>query len=190
MNARRWMVGALAAGAMVVMAWAPAWACVSGPAVSLSSTTAKPGDTINVTGSGFSAKGSIAAHWNAINGPVVANLHVPDATGAMGSFTVPADTQTGTYVIVLLQQSATGQLQNAPIRAVISVSGNGTAPAALNPSSAARSDGLVTSKSSVNAAGLALTGIGVAGGVILLAGLGVFVASRRRTEPEMVKSGR
>ena len=191
MNTRRWMVGALAAGAMVVMAWAPAWACVSGPAVSLSSTTAKPGDTIGITGTGFSAKGTIAVHWNALNGPVVANLAAPDSSGAVkGSFAVPADAQTGTYVVVLLQQSATGQLQNAPIRAVLSVSGNGTAPAALNPSSAARADGLVTSKSSVNAAGLALTGIGVAGGVILLAGLGVFVAGRRRTEPEMVKSGR
>jgi hypothetical protein len=168
----------------------PAWACVSGPAIHFSSTSAKPGDTIAVTGSGFNAKGSIAVHWNALNGPVLATMHAPDAAGAMGSFTVPADAQTGTYVVVFLQQGADGTIQQAPIRGVVSVSSSGAAnaPTAITPSAAARADGLVTNHSSVAVAGLALTAVGVAGGVILLAGLGVFVAGRRRSEPETVAS--
>ncbi len=189
MNARRWMLGTAAAGVVFLMAMSSAWACVSGPSVHFSTTTAKPGDTIVVTGSGFTAKGNLAAHWNALNGPVLATMHVPDANGAMGSFTVPADAQTGTYVVVFLQQGPDGSLQQAPIRAVVSVSGNGVA-SPISASAAARTDGLVTTHSSAPVAGLALTAVGVAGAIVLLAGLGVFVAGRRKGEPETVRSGR
>ncbi|MDQ6617698.1 MAG: hypothetical protein M3083_23835 [Actinomycetota bacterium] len=191
MSARRWMLGVVTAGALVLMAWAPAWACVSGPAVHFSTTVAKPGDQISVTGSGFNTKGPVAVRWNSLTGPVLTTMHVPDDSGAMGAFTVPAGTQTGTYVVIFTQSSSDGQLRQAPIRGVVAVSGSGTAaPVPLPSSGAARVDSLVTDSGSVATGSLALIALGVAGGVILLAGLGVFLAGRRSSSPEAVKTSR
>jgi len=176
-------------GALVLMGSAAAWACVSGPTIHFSASSAKPGDQISVTGSNFTQKSLVTVRWNALAGPVLATMHVPDDSGAMGTFTVPSNAETGTYVVIFTQSSTAGKLVQAPIRAVLTVSGNGvTTPVAVASAGGVRADGLVSSHSAVGTASLVLTALGVAGVAVFLAGLGVFFAGRRGDAPEAVKT--
>ncbi len=189
MTARRLMSGILGVSAVLLMSAAAAWACVSGPSVHFSSTAAKPGDQILVTGANFTQKSAVAVHWNGLNGPLLATMHVPDDSGAMGAFTVPADATTGTYVVIFTQSTPAGKLSQAPIRGVITVNASGAAaPVFVSGAAGSRADGLVTSHGAVSTASLILTAVGVAGVAIFLAGLGVLVAGRRSGAAETVKS--
>ncbi len=192
MNARRLMFGAVAGLAVVLMASATAWACVSGPAVHFSSVNAQPGDQIMVSGSNFNVTNPVSLRLNSLTGPILATLQAPtDSSSAMGSFTVPIDAKPGPNVVIMTQ-SANGKLVQAPIRAVINVTTNGSSSAAAAPlaaSGAPRPDGLTTTSSSVATGSLVLVGLGVGGVAIFLAGLVVFFAGRRtQHEPVAVRS--
>ena len=191
MRVRRWAIGSLSAAGAVVLAGAAAWACVSGPAVNLSTVNAKPGDTITVSGTNFSKSDPVTVRWNSLDGPIVGNFAAPVGGAITGTVTVPADAKAGNYVLILTQSSADGKLSQMPVRALLSVSGaNGANPvvgASIAQSQGARADGLVSTDNSVSGATLALVGLGVAGVGMFVAGMAALFAGRRSTAPEAAK---
>ena len=194
-SVRRWaMAGVGTAAAGVVMA-AAAFACVSGPVVNLSTIQATPGQEVQITGTGFrNSADEVVVRWNALDGPVVATQAPPIADGNLAAtFTVPAGTQPGSYVLIVTQHKADGSLSLSPIRAVMSVTGEaGTAPVVGAPAAtadtAARADGLVRDDDSVSTGTLALVALGVGGVGMFLAGMAALFAGRRGTAPEPAKA--
>ena len=191
---RRWAMGGVATAAAGVLMSAAAWACVSGPVVNLSTINAKAGQEVGITGTGFQAANAAQIRWNALDGPVLANVAAPITGGNMDAkFTVPEGTKPGSYVVVVTQTKADGSLSLSPIRAVMSVTGDAGAnpvlgaPAA-STDSAVRADGLARSDDSISAGTLALVALGVGGVGMFLAGMAALFAGRRSSAPEVAKA--
>ncbi|MDP1803558.1 MAG: hypothetical protein Q8K72_00175, partial [Acidimicrobiales bacterium] len=107
---------------MLGIAASAAWACVSGPVVNLSTVTAKPGEQVTLTGTGFRQADPVQVRWNALDGPIVAELAKPDNQTVTANFAVPAGTAPGSYVLIV-SQTKNGQPSLSPIRAVLNVVG-------------------------------------------------------------------
>lgn len=182
MNVRRLAAGALVGAATLVVAGSAAWACVSGPVVNLSTVSAKPGDQVTITGTGFRQADPVQVRWNALDGPVLAEMAKPDNQTINATFTVPQGTVPGSYVVVV-GQSRDGKTTLSPIRAVLSVVGpSGQAPVlGADPTSDAadRLPALVRSDDSVSNSTLALVALGVAGVGMFAAGVAALATSRR-----------
>ena len=192
MRVRRWAVGGLSAVGAVLVAGATAWACVSGPAVNLSTVNAKPGDTVTLTGTSFSKTDPVTVRWNSLDGPVVGQFAGPVGGNVTGTITVPADAKAGNYVLIITQSSSNGQLSQMPIRALLTVvPTNGAAPvvgASLAGQQSARATGLVSTDNSISGATLALVGLGVAGVGMFVAGMAALFAGRRGRAPEAARA--
>ena len=167
---------------MLVVAASAAWACVSGPVVNLSTVTAKPGDEVTLTGTGFRQADPVQVRWNALDGPIVAEMAKPDNQRITANFTVPAGTAPGNYVVIV-SQTRDGKPTLSPIRAVLNVVGpSGQTPVlGADPTSAAgdRIPALVQSDNSVSTGTLALVALGVAGIGMFAAGVAALASSRR-----------
>ncbi len=183
MHVRRLALGALAGIAVLVMAGSAAWACVSGPVVNLSTVKAKPGEQVTATGTGFRQADPVQIRFNALDGPVLAEMPRPDNQTINVSFTVPPSTAPGDYVIIV-SQSRNGSLTLSPIRAVLTVSGtSGQTPvlgADRTADDADRIPALVRTESSVSNGTLALVALGVAGIAMFIAGAAALASSRRK----------
>lgn len=188
---RRWVVvGAGAVMGVIAMA-AASWACVSGALVTLSASQAKAGQEVGIKGVGFPKTDSVAVRFGSLSGPVVATLtpsaSAPFGNAASGTFTVPADTRPGDYVVIATQSSPNGNISNAPVRVLLSVVGEGgTAPVVGAPrgvDTVARQAELTVTDDSVSVWSLALAAIGVAGIGMFLAGIAALVAGRQGREP-------
>jgi hypothetical protein len=182
-------MGAIAA---VMVASATAWACVSGPSVTLNPANAKPGDTVTASMRDFRKADPIQARWNALNGPVLATFeHNGSGTPFTGQFTVPGDAKPGNYVLILTQTASDGKMTQMPVRALVTVvSPNGSNPvlgAAVSPTEANRPAGLVTNDESISGASLLLAGLGVAGVAMFVAGMAALLAGRRTEAPEAAR---
>ncbi len=106
-SVRRWAMAGLGAAAAGVLMGAAAWACVSGPVVNLSTISAKGGQEVGITGTGFQPGNQVNVRWNALDGPVLATVAPPIASGNLDAkFTVPAGTQPGSYVVIVTQTMA------------------------------------------------------------------------------------
>lgn len=178
MTSRRWAIGGLSSVAGVLVAAATAWACVSGPSVTLSTVNAKPGQEINITASGFSAsRGDLSVRMDALDGPVLTNMK---STG--GAFVVPESATPGNHVLIFTQHDAAGALTQMPVRALLTVvPANGASPvlgASLSPVEE-RPAGLVSSDDSISGGSLILIGLGVAGVGMFVAGMAALFAGRR-----------
>ena len=182
MYPRRIALGALASLTVVGLAAASAWACVSGPVVNLSTVKAKAGEQVTLTGTGFRQADPVQVRFNALDGPVLAELAKPDNQTINMSFTVPPGTQPGNYVVIVTQNRA-GSLSLSPIRAVLSVVGpSGQAPvlgADQSIDTVERAPGLVRADDSVSTGTLALVALGVAGIGMFAAGVAALATSRR-----------
>ena len=191
MRIRRWAIGGMSAAGAVLVAGAAAWACVSGPAVNLSTINAKPGQEITITGTNFSKPDPVTVRWNSLDGPVLATLDKPASGVVTGTFTVPESAKAGNYVVILSQTSADGKLSQLPVRALLTVTpANGAAPvvgASVSSQEAARPVGLVTTDNDISGATLALIGLGVAGVGMFIAGMAALFAGRRGTAPAAAK---
>ncbi len=191
---RRWAMGGVATAAAAVLMGAAAWACVSGPVVNLSTISAKPGQEVTVTGTGFQTGNQAIVRWNALDGPVLATMAPPITGGNLSAtFTVPPGTQPGSYVVIVTQTKADGSLSLSPIRAVMSVTGDaGAQPVVGAPAAtadnAARSNGLVRDDESISMGTLALVALGVGGVGMFLAGMAALFAGRRGSAPEAAKA--
>ena len=193
-SVRRWALAGVGTTAAGMMMAAAAFACVSGPVVNLSTISAKPGQEVGITGTGFQTTNPAVIRWNALDGPVLATVPAPITGGNLSStFTVPPGTQPGSYVVVVSQTKADGSLSLSPIRAVMSVTGEaGTAPVVGAPAAAAdptpRADALARSDESVSTGTLALVALGVGGVGMFLAGMAALFAGRRGSAPEAARA--
>jgi hypothetical protein len=192
MRVRRWAIGGLSAAGAVLLAGAAAWACVSGPAINLSTVNAKPGQDVTVTGTNFSKNDPVTVRWNALDGPVLATFAPPQSGNVSGVITVPADAKAGNYVLILTQSSPDGKLSQQPIRALLTVTPDGAANPVVGASVAqrdtGRAAGLVTTDNSISGTTLALIGLGVAGVGMFVAGMAALFAGRRGRVPEVARA--
>ena len=194
MYARRIAAGALGGIAVLGIAASAAWACVSGPVVNLSTVTAKPGDQVTLTGTGFRSPDPVQVRWNALDGPIVAELAKPDSSQTItATFAVPQGTTPGSYVVIVSQTKG-GKTSLSPIRAVLSVVGpSGQTPVLGADTTSDASDripALVRSDNDVSNGTLALVALGVAGVGMFAAGVAALATSRRggaTAEPARVK---
>ena len=172
-------VGAGIAG--VVLAAAAAWACVPVATLNLSTTQAKAGQDITVTGNSYNGTKPAVVHFNSVDGPVLGSF-VPAGGRIEGTVTIPAGTQPGNYLLVVTQEFTQGvQTWGVPARALLSVVGADGAPvrgAALGSTVEGRPSGL-ESTSAPSTGALLLAGIGAAGVALFLAGLAAVSAGRR-----------
>ena len=194
MRVRRWAMAGLGTAAAGVLLASAAWACVSGPVVNLSTISAKPGQEVTITGTGFQTGNQANVRWNALDGPVLATVAPPVTGGNLSAtFTVPQGTQPGSYVVIVTQTKEDGSLSLSPIRAVMSVTGDAGAqpvvgaPAATADTSA-RANGLVRDDESISMGTLALVALGVGGVGMFLAGMAALFAGRRGSAPEAAKA--
>ena len=182
MFVRRFTAGALAGAATLAVAGSAAWACVSGPVVNLSTVSAKPGDQVTLTGTGFRQADPVQVRWNALDGPILAELAKPENQTISATFSVPPGTAPGSYVVIV-SQVKNGNMSLSPIRAVLSVVGpSGQAPvvgADTRSDAAERMPSLVQSDSDVSTGTLALVSLGVAGIGMFAAGVAALASSRR-----------
>lgn len=163
---------------------ATSFACTSLATLNLSKPSGAAGEQLTVTGSSFgvstatSPAAPVLLHWNAMDGPVVAQA-TPDATGSISAtFAVPADAAPGAYVVIARQLDAEGKDHyGSPARAAFQVLGAGTQPLSA-PAVASQPLATGTSGSS-SAVGLAL-GLGVLGLVLFGAGFAAVVRAGRR----------
>jgi hypothetical protein len=192
-TARRWSaLGAGTALGVMLVAAAAAWACIAGPTLNLSPAVAKPGQDVALSGFSYNGSLPIVVHFNAMNGPVLGTFQpvegrFGDPESISGKVTVPADTKPGTYVLIATQSNPDGTLAQVPVRALLTVTASGGAPALGAPVAqpeVGRPVGPVVTTSSVGTGALVLAGVGAAGVAMFLAGLAAIVPSRRRAQPE------
>ncbi|HEX3620880.1 MAG TPA: hypothetical protein VHT97_01035 [Acidimicrobiales bacterium] len=190
MRIRRFAVATMGAGfAGIVLLAATAWACVPVATLNLSTTQAKAGQDIGITGNSYNGAKPAVVHFNAIDGPVLGSF-VPNGGRIDGTVTIPAGTAPGNYLLVVTQEFTQGvQTWGVPARALISVTGDTGAPvlgAAVGSSVAGRPVGLESSSSPSGASLLLVAG--AAGGVAMfLAGLAAVVAARNTPAPSAAK---
>lgn len=179
---RRRMGGGLAGvAAVLAVAGGIAAACTNLASLNVSATAARPGDSIVVTGSGFSggveanmdgmdmgamdmggmdsttmaARSPVAIRWNGPDGPVLTSA-IPDRTGSISATITVPDAVPGHYTLVAVQKNREGyDVYGTPARAILQVTGDGAA-----------ADGR-------DAAPVAGASDGSSGMVLLTAGLGV-----------------
>lgn len=190
MNLRRWGILSFGAVVGIVVAAAAAWACVSGPAVNLSTLNAKAGQDVGFTATGFKASLPVTARFNALDGAVVGTFTADKDGNAAGAVKVPDGTRPGSYVMVFTQE-VNGKLIQVPTRSLVEVTGDaGTSPAVGAPLAAPAADratGLLRSHNSVSGGTFALVALGVAGVGMFLAGAAAVVTSRRRGAAETAR---
>jgi hypothetical protein len=176
----------------LLLAGATAWACVSGPSVTLSTVNARPGQEITVTGTNFTRPDPVTVRWNALDGPVVATFDPPRSGAIGGTVVVPEGTAPGNYVLIFTQSSADGKLSQMPVRALVTVTPEGGSTpvlgAPVSGTAADRQPGLVTADDSISAGSLVLIGLGVAGIGMFVAGMAALFAGRRGRAPEAARA--
>ncbi|MDQ3898418.1 MAG: hypothetical protein M3326_14445 [Actinomycetota bacterium] len=193
---RRLAIGGVTTAAAGLLLAAAAWACVSGPALNLSTISAKPGQEVGITGTGFQTGNQVTIRWNALDGPVLTTVPAPITSGNLDAkFTVPEGTKPGSYVVIVTQNKADGTLSLSPIRAVMNVTGDaGAAPVVGAPAAtadtSARANGLVRDNESISGGTLALVALGVGGVGMFLAGMAALFAGRRSSAPEAARARR
>ncbi|HUR24118.1 MAG TPA: hypothetical protein VMZ73_09630 [Acidimicrobiales bacterium] len=191
-NARRGVVaGAGTALAVSLMMTAAAWACIAGPTLNVAPATVKPGQEVAVSGFSYNGSLPIVVRFNAFDGPILGTFQPDggrfgDPESLTGKVTIPAGTKPGSYVLIATQPGADGSLAQVPVRALVTVTADGSAPvvgASVNPPELGRPVGPVVSESSVSTWSLVLIGLGAGGVAMFLAGIANLIASRRREEP-------
>lgn len=178
------------ASAMAVMLLAAtAWACVAGPSAFTSTVNVKAGEQVGVQGIDFSDEANVLVRFDALDGPVIADLGLPSEDRGLvrADVTIPAGTAPGDYVLILTQAGADGEAIQTPVRALVSVVGEtGAAPvvgAELGGADQARATELATDDNEIGTGVLVLMAVGVAGVGLLLAGGAAVVAGRRKSTP-------
>lgn len=176
---------ATAAGMMVFAAGA--WACVAGPSLVPEPRSVAAGEQVAISGVSWNGDLPVVVRFNALDGPVLGEFQPdPETDRLAGSVTIPQGTAPGNYVLIGTQQTPDGKQAIIPTRALVSVQGSGGAPvlgAPLVTSGTERPVGLAESDP-VSTGSLVLAGVGVAGVALFVAGVGVFLSTRRRPEPE------
>ena len=83
---------------------------LSGPVTNLSTISAKAGQEITLTGTGFQTGNQALVRWNALDGPVLTTVAPPITGGNLETtFSVPEGTKPGSYVVVVSETKATAR---------------------------------------------------------------------------------
>lgn len=174
-----------------ILSMTAAWACVSGPAINLSTVEAKAGQEVGIKGASFRLTDEVLVRFNALDGPLLTTIK-PAGGNIEGTFTVPEGTKAGTYVIMAMQNDANGKLSLAPIRTSLDVIGDGGTPPVVGATTPVeqRTPGLVMTDESISGGTLALIALGVGGIGMFLAGLAALFAGRRGAVPDAATTGR
>ncbi|MGI9120070.1 MAG: hypothetical protein ACR2G7_08130 [Acidimicrobiales bacterium] len=163
----RWVVWAVAVAGFLAPAGV-AWACVGIMSLTTSASSVQPGGTVTVFGREFAQKEPVEIHLDSPTGPLLATAPPPESTMTSRfevMATIPADVGRGPHLLVATQNYH-HMNAGAPARASIFV---GTeAPAPASPPS--RPTGVVM-RSTTNGVALALIGLAVAAGGLIVAGL-------------------
>lgn len=147
------------------------------------------GAEVSVTGFSYPVKIKVLIRFNALDGPVLAELEPTSNQDIAGTVRIPEGTAAGRYVLYALQYGADGKPNRIPGRAAVTVVGpGGTRPAGPTglelehrPATLVRSEGASSSE-------LVLVGLGALGLAALLslvlARVAVSRASTARSEGE------
>jgi hypothetical protein len=140
-----------------------------------------PGGDVAVSGFSYPVNVKVLIRFNALEGPVLAELEPNSNQDIAGTVTIPAGTATGSYVLYAVQYDQAGKVNRIPGRAAMTVITPGGAPAATptgleldtRPSSLVREEG-------ASAGELAMVAVGALGAVALLTVLVTRIAVSRR----------
>jgi len=197
-NARRWgILGGVAALGAVLVATATAWACIAGPTLNLNPSTVKPGQEVTLSGFSYNSERPIVVRFNALDGPILGTFDpAPGRFGdnefLVGKVTIPANTKPGSYVLIATQSAPDGSLAQVPVRALVTVTADGSVPAVGAPAGQpelGRPVGPVRTESSVTTLSLLLVALGAATVAMLVVGVAV-VAAGRRPRPQAAPARR
>ena len=175
-------VGVLGA-AVMLLAGAAAFACTNLATLNLSSTAGKAGDVITVTGSSYRMPTGVTTgvqiRWNAIDGPVLAEV-TPDKVGNISaSVTIPQAPPDNYVIVAVLRDARGGDTSGTPSRAQFQIQG-GAGTAAPQPALAQAQPATTSSSGGSSAPMVLLLGLGALG---LLLFAGGFVAATRSARP-------
>jgi len=177
MKPKRWgvVMGLLAAAAGLVPT-SVAWACVAPVSLTVANPVVQPGGTVNVSFKEFAQGAPVEVHLDSPTGPLLATQPAPITTMTSShnlDVTIPPNTPFGTHFLVSVQNYHNMNSGNIA-RATIYV---GTLPPATVAPAPRPAHALVGSGPS--AATLVLIGLGVAGGLLLLAAVWSLATSGR-----------
>lgn len=179
-------------GAVLVMLslGAVAWACVAGPTLVANPQNVTAGQEVQISGITYDKALPVVVRFGALDGPVLGEFAVDDDRRLAGSVTIPEGTQPGNYVLISTQQAADGSQAIIPSRALVSVVGDGGAPAVGAPladTPLGRPSTLAETEAA-STGSLVLAGVGVAGLALFLAAIAVLASGRTRPSPEAART--
>ena len=139
------------------------------------------GAEVAVSGFSYPVNAKVSIRFNALDGPVLAELEPNSNQDIAGTVRIPEGTPTGRYVLYAVQYDAAGKVNRIPGRAAMTVVGPGGAPAAMatgleldpRPSDFVRAEG-------ASAGELALVALASLGAAALLTLLVTRIAVSRR----------
>lgn len=190
----------LMVGAMLPLGVAStAWACASLATVALSKTTVSPGDTVTVTGKGYSdthaasnaGDSDVTIRLNGRRGQVLGTTSPDSARRISYAMKVPNDVRPGWYIITATQFNAPGPdgtstpKAGMPGRTVMKVMGSASNAAGVAPWSSSKPAGPGASSLAVAGDGGGLSSqtllLGMGLSLTLLAAGSVLVGRRNQT---------
>ena len=141
------------------------------------------GAEVAVSGFSYPMNARVAIRFNALDGPVLAELEPTANQDIFGTVRIPDGTPSGRYVLYAVQYDGAGKPNRIPGRAAVTVVAGGGGLASIptgleqeaRPAALARSDG-------ASAAELALVAVGAFGLAALLSAVMNRVAVSRRTK--------
>jgi hypothetical protein len=180
------MAGAVAA---VLATASQAWSCASLAAIELNPSVVRPGQQAAVKVTFVNKDKPVELRWNALNGPVLATIEPSTFTEGLhgnwrfanGTITIPSDAKAGNYLVIANQEAVKGtNTWGIPARALVQVSdGSPVLGQNLGPAPVERPTTLV-SEESLSGGDLLVAGLGAAGLTMLVAGVGIVLATGRR----------
>ncbi len=172
---RRILLVGMTLSAVLLAAGATAWACTNLATMNLSANQVQAGDSVHITGSSYKLPETggqeIVVRWDSLDGEVLATT-MADTTGNIDvTITVPTDAEPGNHVLVATQdvERDNGELVAAhgtPTRASLTV-GQPAADVVRPPAAQIPTAAAVAGPNS---------GLIVLGGLLGLAGIGLFAA--------------
>lgn len=140
-----------------------------------------PGADVSVSGFSYPVNAKVSIRFNALDGPVLAELEPNFNQDIAGTVKIPDGTVTGRYVLYAVQYDSAGKVNRIPGRAAMTVVTPGGTPPAIPTGLEleARADTLVRAEGA-GAGQLALVAVGALGVAALLSLLLTRVAVSRR----------
>jgi len=169
---RRWWVAGPAVSivtfAVILGLGAPAFARHNFSMLKVNPEVGFAGGEVSVSGFSYPMNAKVAIRFNAVDGPVLAELDSTANQDIGGTVRIPTDTPPGRYVLYAVQSDAAGKPNRIPGRGAMTVAPRDSPPPAVptgfeldsRPNSLIRSDGAGTGQLALAAlAAFALAGL-------------------------------